>query len=114
MGVTVIPAGSVEFKHRGGPPGAARVGRAVSTDLSSSMGAGFGEFDGCAIDWTLLYDEVVYVISGAFHVTVDGHTHVAREGDAVWIPEGTRLTYGGEKARIFYAVQPGDWSARQG
>ena len=112
MGVKVIRKGAVELRHRGGPPGTAQIGRAVDTALSPSMGAGFGHFDRCAIEWTLLYDEIVYVISGRFVVTVEGTTHIAEEGDVMWIPEGTSLIYGGEKARIFYAVHPGDWAAR--
>lgn len=113
MPVHVIPGGSVAMRHRGGPPGKAWVGRAVSTDMSSSMGAGFAEFDGTAIEWTLLYDEVIYVISGELVITSEGQDHVAREGDVVWIPEGTSLIYGGTSARIFYAVQPGNWAGRQ-
>ncbi|MGP7795653.1 cupin domain-containing protein [Sphingomonas sp. CLY1604] len=112
MGVTVVRRNDVVLAHRGGPPGDALVGRAIDTRLSSSLGAGFGRFDGCAVEWTLRYDEVVYVIAGRFVVTVDGREHVAEAGDVMWIPEGTHVTYGGEEAHIFYAVQPGDWAGR--
>lgn len=113
MTVTVIRQDDVALRHRGGPPGDAQVGRAIDTSLSGTMGAGFGHFDGCAIDWTVCYDEIVYVIAGRFFVTVDGTRHVGEAGDVIWIPEGTSLTYGGENAHIFYAVQPGDWAARK-
>ncbi|MEO7468687.1 MAG: cupin domain-containing protein [Sphingobium limneticum] len=110
MAVKVIRSQDVTLKDRGGPPGHAEVGRAIDASLSSTMGAGFGRFDGCAIEWTLLYDEIVYVIAGTFTVTVDGELHAAHAGDVMWIPEGTSVIYGGEAAHIFYAVQPGNWA----
>ncbi|MSU88582.1 DUF861 domain-containing protein [Rhodobacteraceae bacterium 2CG4] len=112
MGVQVIRAAAVRMRHRGGPPGLAQVGRAVSSALSPGMGAGLAAFDGCSVAWTLQYDEVIYVIAGELTITADGVTHVAEPGDVVWIPEGTSLIYGGRAARIFYAVQPGNWAER--
>lgn len=113
MTITVVHKCDVALKHRGGPPGSAVVGRAIDSAISMSMGAGFGHFDGCAIEWTLLYDEIVYVISGTFIVETDGHAHEAGAGDVMWIPEGTTVTYGGRDAQIFYAVQPGNWAQSQ-
>ncbi|KZK98046.1 MULTISPECIES: cupin domain-containing protein [unclassified Pseudovibrio] len=112
MSARVIKAADVEMTHRGGPPGIARVGRAISPDLSPSMAAGFAEFDGCEVEWTVLYDEIVYVIEGEFRLgTKDGEL-TAQAGDVMWIPEGTSLVYRGTKARIFYTVHPGNWKDR--
>ena len=109
MAVQLIKGDKITFTHRGGPPGKAEVGRAVSTDLSSTMGAGLAHFDQCSIAWTVLYDEVVYVISGVFRLVSNGEVFEAVSGDILWIPEGTELCYEGEKASIFYVVYPGNW-----
>lgn len=109
MGVTVIRAEDIEMAHRGGPPGSASVGRAISTDLSSTMAAGVAEFDQCSIAWQVHYDEIVHVLDGTFRLVVDGETHTANKGDTMWIPKDTKLSYEGEKAKIFYAVYPGNW-----
>lgn len=109
MSVTIIRSADIEMSHRGGPPGEARVGRAISTDLSPSMGAGIAEFDQCSVDWQVQYDEIVHVLEGTFRLIVDGKAHEAHVGDTMWIPKGTKLTYQGNKARIFYTVYPGNW-----
>lgn len=112
MTAKVIKATDIEMTHRGGPPGIARVGRAVSPDLSPSMAAGLAEFDGCEVEWTVLYDEIVYVIEGEFRIGTENGDLVAQAGDVMWIPEGTSLTYKGTGAKVFYAVHPGNWKER--
>lgn len=39
----------------------------------------------------------------------DGETHEVHAGDTMWIPKGTKLSYEGDHARIFYTVYPGNW-----
>lgn len=109
MSAKLIRASSLNFQHRGGPPGEAAVARAVSTDLSATMGAGVARFDACSIAWTVLYDEVVYVIDGVFRLVTKDGVLEGQPGDIIWIPEGTELKYEGEHASIFYAVYPGNW-----
>jgi len=110
----LIKGSSLTFMHRGGPPGEAGVARAVSTDLSASMGAGVAHFDDCSISWTVLYDEVIYVIEGVFRLVTRECVLEGRAGDIIWVPEGTELKYEGEQARIFYAVYPGNWKELHG
>ncbi|MHA7926098.1 MAG: ethanolamine utilization protein EutQ [Marinobacter sp.] len=109
MSAKLIRSSSLVFNHRGGPPGAAGVARAVSTDMSATMGAGVAHFDACSINWTVLYDEVIYVIDGIFRLVTRDGVLEGRPGDVIWIPEGTELKYEGDGARIFYAVYPGNW-----
>ncbi len=110
----VIRHSDLQFTHRGGPPGHAEVARAVGTDISNTMAAGFARFDGCQISWTLLYDEVVVVLEGVFRVRTPDAVLEGEKGDVLWLPEGTELQYEGEKAEIFYAVQPGNWKEIHG
>ncbi|PCI52886.1 MAG: ethanolamine utilization protein EutQ [Gammaproteobacteria bacterium] len=110
----LIKHNELTFIHRGGPPGKASVARAVGPDISNSMAAGFARFDGCAISWTLLYDEVVVVMEGTFRVRTPDAVLEGKKGDVLWLPDGTELHYEGEEALIFYAVQPGNWKELNG
>lgn len=109
MRATLIPAEDIEMTHRGGPPGRGLVGRAISSDLSPSMAAGIAEFDQCSIQWQVHYDEIVHVLDGVFRLQTEDQTLEARTGDTIWIPKGTKLSYQGDRARIFYVVYPGNW-----
>ncbi len=109
MTAKLISSTSLDFAHRGGPPGHSEVARAVGGELSSTMAAGVARFDACSIAWTVLYDEVVYVIDGVFRLVTGGEVLEGHAGDIIWIPKGTELKYEGEQASIFYAVYPGNW-----
>lgn len=110
----LVRSSDINFSHRGGPPGHAEVGRAVSSDISSTMGAGIARFDGCSIAWTVLYDEVIYVVDGCFKLVTPETVLEAKAGDIIWVPEGTELKYEGEQATVFYAVYPGNWKELSG
>ena len=105
----LIKGSDITFAHRGGPPGHAEVGRAVTTEISSTMGAGIARFDNCSVAWTVLYDEVLYVIDGTFRLVTNDGVLEGQSGDVIWIPEGTELKYEGEQATVFYALYPGNW-----
>jgi ethanolamine utilization protein EutQ len=113
MSAKLIKGKSLTYMHRGGPPGNAGVARAISTDLSNTMGAGVAHFDDCSISWTVLYDEVIYVIDGVFRLVTNECVLEGEAGDIIWIPKGTELKYEGAEAHIFYAVYPGNWKAIQ-
>lgn len=103
------------FVDFGGPPGKATIARLVGPDISSSMGAGIANFDGCSIEWTVLYDEVIVVLDGRFRLRIGGdhpETIEAAPGDVIWLPENTPLRYEGDGARVFYALHPVDWKKR--
>jgi ethanolamine utilization protein EutQ len=109
--------GKIKFEKYGGPPGKASIARLVTPDISSSMGGGIARFDGCSIEWTVLYDEVIVVLDGKFRLRVGkGYRRKieAKPGDVIWLPEGTPLKYEGKKAVVFYALHPVDWRRRHG
>ncbi len=109
MKAKLIKSEALAFNHRGGPPGKAEVARAIGSDLSNSMAAGVAHFDQCSLAWTVLYDEIIYVIDGVFRLNLPDGVIEGRPGDVIWVPEGTELKYEGDKASIFYAVYPGNW-----
>ena len=109
--------GKIKFEKYGGPPGKASIARLITPDISSSMGGGIARFDGCSIEWTVLYDEIIVVLAGLFRLRVGkGYRRKieAKPGDVIWLPEGTPLKYEGEKAVVFYALHPVDWRRRHG
>lgn len=103
----------LDFMPRGGPPGAAFVARAISNEVSPNMGIGFARWEGAEVAWTLLYDEVIFVLQGCFELQANGELYRVEPGQLLWIPEGTELVYGGH-ALFGYVVYPGDWKQRHG
>jgi ethanolamine utilization protein EutQ len=102
------------FAAYGGPPGQATIARLVGPDLSKTMGAGVATFDGCSIEWTVLYDELIVVLEGTFRLVVGKDIFTCAPGDVLWIPENTPLKYEGDKAVVFYALHPVDWRQKHG
>jgi len=103
----------LDFIPRGGPPGQAAVARALSNEVSPHLGIGFARWEGAEVAWTLLYDEVIFVIDGCFELQANGQLYRVEPGQLLWIPEGTELVYGGH-ALFGYVVYPGDWKQRHG
>ncbi|WP_139852421.1 cupin domain-containing protein [Acinetobacter pullicarnis] len=103
----------LSFNIRGETPGMAYVARALSPEVSPNMGIGFARWEGAEVEWTVLYDEVIFVIEGCFELTANGQKHEVRPGQMLWIPEGTALTYAGH-ALFGYVVHPGNWKALHG
>lgn len=106
--VKVIDSQTLDFSVRGDSPGMAYVARALSHEVSPNIGVGFARWEGAEVSWTVLYDEVVFVIEGCFELTANGETHKVYPGQMLWIPEGTELVYGGH-ALFGYVVHPGNW-----
>lgn len=110
-------AAEMKFDAFGGPPGKASIARLVGEETSQTMGAGVAIFDGCSIEWTVLYDEAVVVLDGLFRLRLGKNFEEvieAKPGDVIWIPEGTPLKYEGKGGKIFYTVYPVDWRKRHG
>ncbi|MGO2452027.1 ethanolamine utilization protein EutQ [Pseudomonas taetrolens] len=111
--VRLVDHRDLEFVHRGGPPGGASVARALSNEVSPHLGVGFARWEGAEVSWTLLYDEVIFVIEGCFELKANGNLYKVEPGQMLWIPEGTELVYAGY-ALFGYVVYPGDWKQRHG
>jgi ethanolamine utilization protein EutQ len=113
-GIKHFKRSEMTFEAFGGPPGKASIARLVGPDLSQTMGAGLAQFDGCSIEWTVLYDEMIVVIEGLFRLRAGAQTFEGRPGDVIWIPEKTAIKYEGEKSTVCYALYPVDWRRRHG
>lgn len=79
----------------------------VNTSFSNQMGAGIGVFEHCSMEWTVTYDEVLFILEGTFRLkTREGAFH-AGQGDILWIPKDTWVVYeADDPVTFFYAVSP--------
>lgn len=94
--------------------GSASIARLVGPQESSTMGAGVARFDNVSIEWTVLYDELIVALEGAFTLRVGERAYETKPGDVLWIPANTPLRYEGRGATVFYALAPVDWRERNG
>jgi ethanolamine utilization protein EutQ len=86
--------------------------RALDETMSDSIGGGYFSFNNTTANAVLPYDEVSVCIEGTLELTVDGQKHILYPGDLVFMPKGTDVTFGGEKAVAAYSVWPVDWRDR--
>jgi ethanolamine utilization protein EutQ len=102
----------MKFESFGDGPGTGSITRLIGPDTSKTIGAGLATFDGCSIDWTVLYDEMIVVLEGTFRLGTPEGEITAKPGDVIWIPEKTRITYRGEKSVVCWALYPVGWRKR--
>ena len=55
-------------KPLGDRPARPRLPASWDRKMSATIGAGIAVFDGCSIEWTVLYDEVIVVLEGTFRL----------------------------------------------
>ena len=95
--------------------GTTRIAREINAGISRHIGAGVEYLEDVEIDWTVTYDEVLFIHEGRLTVEFNGESHDCGPGDIVWLPNGTRLKYiARERAAYFYAPYPVEWASRQG
>ena len=98
------------------PTGTASIARLINNSISQHIGAGIEYLENVTIDWTVTYDEVLFILEGSLTIEfAEDECHVCSTGDIVWLPQGTHLKYiAKDRAGYFYALYPVDWAARQG
>jgi len=89
------------------------ISRGVSKAGFTTLGGGWVRMDGSGqlANWTLKYDEVLYVVKGEAEVeSSDGSRAVAGPGEAILIGEGTTVTYRARpETLVFFVLNPRDW-----
>ena len=97
------------FSRIGGPPGEIAVASDVSTKESQSFGISVSTFDKCDMEWTVLYDEYIYILEGQLDLETREGTFELRPGDGIWLPNGTWMVYRADFAKALIAVYPVNW-----
>lgn len=111
-GLKVVRGNSVKFDvfDTGNPDAKVSYQELISKD-EASMSAGLLTIDHSQFDWELTYEEIDYVIEGTLTVTIDGKTLTAYPGDVLYVPSGSKVTWGSpDKAKVFYVTYPANWA----
>jgi ethanolamine utilization protein EutQ len=83
----------------------------ITSADGSSMAAGYMALDKGEFPWTLTYDEVDVVLEGELVITRDGKSVHARAGDTIFIPKGSKITFGTpDYVRFIYVAFPANWN----
>jgi ethanolamine utilization protein EutQ (cupin superfamily) len=91
------------------------VARAITEAGFTDLGGGWARMDGSGelANWTLQYDEVLYVIGGELEIECNGTPTVAGPGRAILILRGTTVTYRGRpNTTVFFVLHPRNWAER--
>jgi ethanolamine utilization protein EutQ (cupin superfamily) len=90
--------------------------RAITHAATTQLGGGYMRFSSDAefADWTLKYDEVLFVQAGELEIVSDSSTVKAHAGEAILIPNGAKVTYRGRAGTVgFFVLWPFDWDKKQ-
>jgi ethanolamine utilization protein EutQ len=70
-----------------------------------------GPKSGAEFPWTLTYDEIDVVLEGELVITRGQEVVRGRPGDVIFIPKGSRITFGTPgHTRFVYVAYPADWN----
>lgn len=83
----------------------------ITAQHGSPMAAGFMSLHKGSFPWTLTYDEIEFVIEGELHITTEKGTVVGKPGDVIYIPKGTKISFGTPQwAKFLYVTYPAEWA----
>ncbi|HEY8760758.1 MAG TPA: cupin domain-containing protein [Candidatus Dormibacteraeota bacterium] len=92
------------------------ISRGLTQAGFTSLGGGWVRMDGSGElkDWTLKYDETLFVVQGEAEVEDSSGKRVAAgPGEAILIGEGTTVTYRGKPGtEVFFVLNPRNWDKR--
>jgi ethanolamine utilization protein EutQ (cupin superfamily) len=90
--------------------------RGLSEAGFTTLGGGWVRMDGSGElqNWTLKYDEVLYVVRGETEIEdSNGQKVMAGPGEAILIGQGTTVTYRAKPdTLVFFVLNPRDWDQR--
>lgn len=112
----IFKAGELPWTVAKTNSGNTRIARVINSANSDHIGAGIEVLEKVSIEWTVTYDEVLFIHEGEMTIATGGEHLQCKPGDIVWLPKGTSLAYDATKGRCayFYALYPVDWAKRQG
>ena len=111
MAAKITKASSRTFQELA--PGA-MICRDVDPSVSESMSCSTIEMENFELEWTVLYDEWIYVLEGVLTIELEDGTHDLALGDSLWLPDGTWHYYHVKKAKALVVVYPANWREVKG
>jgi ethanolamine utilization protein EutQ (cupin superfamily) len=112
MAVKLLTDGDLPFSEL--VPGL-ELSRAITHAGTTQLGGGYMRFSQEAefADWTLKYDEVLFVQAGELEIVSEGSATKAHPGEAILIPKGAKVTYRGNAGTVgFFVLWPFDWDKK--
>lgn len=112
-GLKVVQGNTVTFEEFDtGKAGTKVAYREVISKTESRMSSGFLTIDQSSFEWELTgYEEIDFVVAGSLQLTINGITRRAVQGDVIFIPKGSRVTWQAEGfVKLFYTTYPADWA----
>ncbi len=108
-GVKCVAGSAIKLEAFPGQPPVG-IADAITIHDGSSMAAGMMAWENHAFPWLLNYDEVDYIIDGELHLRCDGELTIARAGDVLFIPKGSKVEFATPTTvKFFYVTYPADW-----
>ena len=88
--------------------------REVISKDDSQMSAGFLTIEKSSFEWELGYQEIDIVLEGSLSITVNGETYHAHQGDVLYVPKGSKVTWSSaDYVKLFYVTYPADWAEQR-
>lgn len=111
-GLKIVRGRSVHFENFDtGKPGTQAAFREVVSKDDSQMSAGFLTIEKSSFDWELGYEEIDIILEGSLSVTIKGKTYEACQGDVLFLPKGSKVTWNSTGyVKLFYVTYPANRS----
>lgn len=111
-GLKIVRGRSVQFENFDtGKPGTHAAYREVVSKDDSKMSAGFLTIEKSSFDWELGYEEIDIILEGSLSITINGKTYEACQGDVLFVPKGSKVTWSSSGyVKLFYVTYPANWS----
>ncbi|QDR82448.1 cupin domain-containing protein [Sporomusa termitida] len=94
-----------------GDPGTSVAYREVVSKDDSQMSAGFLTIEKSSFDWELDYEEIDMILEGSLSITINGETYEACQGDVLFVPKGSKVTWRSSGyVKLFYVTYPANWA----
>jgi ethanolamine utilization protein EutQ len=110
-GLKIIRGRSVKFENfdTGNPSTNVAYREVISKD-DSQMSAGFLTIEKSSFDWELCYEEIDIILEGSLSITLNGETFEACQGDVLFVPKGSKVTWRSSGyVKLFYVTYPANW-----
>jgi len=110
-GLKIVRGRSVKYEtFETGAPGTNVAYREVISKADSQMSAGFLTIEKSSFEWELCYEEIDIILEGSLSITMDGETYEAYQGDVLFVPKGSKVTWGSSGyVKLFYVTYPANW-----
>lgn len=84
--------------------------REVVSKEESQMSSGFLTIEKSSFEWELCYEEIDIILEGSLSITINGETYHAHQGDVLFVPKGSKVTWSSaEYVKLFYVTYPANW-----